>query len=93
MAHLQTRITFEATPSIAQSILAILKNFPAKEVKIIETQDFDDQTTVEEPRLLSLEELYGSLKPYMNGRLSDEDIQNATAEGAIESGMAGKTNG
>lgn len=98
MQAIQIRVTFEATAPIAQSILAILKNFSKKEVQVIETQEFTEHTEVvqsdpvgTEPRLLTMEELYGSLKPYVDGRLSDADFDDAIYESAIDSGMAGTT--
>ena len=44
-------------------------------------------------QLKSMEELAGILSPYINGRLSDEDIEQAIVEVAVESGMAGKGDG
>lgn len=75
--------------SVADKVLAFLNGFSKTQVKVVENKELENHA-VSESTLLSLEELYGSLKPYMNGHLSDEEMENAIAQGAIDSGMAGK---
>lgn len=88
---MQTQVTFQANDTIAQAILAILKNFSSSDVKVIEESHLlDKPQSTQSEALLNLEELYGSLKPYVEGYLSDDDIQNAIDDSAIESGMAGR---
>lgn len=60
------------------------KLFPKKQI------DTNTKETTQSERLLSMEELYGSLKPYVNGYLSDADIDDAISKGAFDSGMTGK---
>lgn len=93
-----TQVTFQASPQVVEAVLTLLNGFSKTDVQIIAKKDVQTPQheaikPISEQPLLSLEELYGSLKPYVNGRLSDEDIENAIAEGAIDSGMAGITHG
>lgn len=93
-----TQVTFQASPQIVEAVLTLLNGFSKKDVQIIAKQDVqvthrETIKTMNEQPLLSVEELYGSLKPYVHGYVSDEDIENAIAEGAIDSGMAGKIDG
>ena len=58
------------------------------DIEVVESQKSLHEN--DDIKLKSMEELYGILSPYVNGRLSDEDIEQAIVEAAVESGMSGK---
>lgn len=72
--------------SVAEQVLSLLKGFSEEEV-VIEKAEIQP---IQDLNITCIEDLYGILSPYVNGYLSDEDIEDAIAQGAIESGMAGK---
>lgn len=77
-------LTLEDT--IADKVLAFLNGFSSSEVQLKKVEESDDDIVI-----TRIEDLYGVLAPYTNGYLSDDDIENAISEGAIDSGMAGKS--
>lgn len=72
--------------NVAEQVLSLLKGFSEEEV-VIEKAEIQP---TQDLNITCIEDLYGILSPYVNGYLSDEDIEDAIAQGAIESGMAGK---
>lgn len=61
------------------------------DIEVVESQKSLNEN--DDMKLKSMEELYGILSPYVNGRLSDEDIEQAIVEAAVERGMSGKNHG
>lgn len=74
--------------NIAEKFLALLNNFSKSDIKV---EKVVEQSATPTLQVNSIDELYGILSPYVQGRLSDEDIENAIVEGAYERAMKGKT--
>ena len=58
------------------------------DIEVVDSQKISNEN--DDIKLKSMEDLYGILSPFVNGRLSDEDIEQAIVESAVESGMSGK---
>lgn len=74
--------------NIAEKFLALLNNFSKSDIKVEKVAEKSATSTLQAN---SIDDLYGILSPYVQGRLSDEEIENAIVEGAYERAMKGKT--
>ncbi len=77
------KLTLTVADHAIDKVMALLNDFPKQDVQI-RKENFEQAK-----KSVSVDDLYGILSPYVNGRLSDKDIENAIAQGACESGMAG----
>lgn len=75
-------LTLTAENHIVDSILAIIANFPKKEIVSVKTQIQDDLKPL--PKISNIEDLAGILSPYANGYISDDEMENAITEGICE---------
>lgn len=78
-------LTLTAENHIVDSILAIINNFPKKEIVSVKTQIQDDLKPL--PKISNIEDLAGILSPYANGYLSDDEMEDAITEGICERAM------
>lgn len=74
--------------NIAEKFLALLNNFSKSDIKV---EKVAEKSAISTLQANSIDDLYGILSPYVQGRLSDEEIENAIVEGAYERAMKGKT--
>lgn len=81
-------ITLNIADSAVDKVMYFLNELPRQEVTIIKTD-----APLLPSKSMDLDELYGILAPYADGRLNDEEIEEAIYQGACDSGMTGMTNG
>ncbi len=65
-------LTLTVADHAVDKVMALLNDLPKQDVQIWAK------------KAVSVDDLYGILSPYVNGRLSDKDIENAIAQGHIE---------
>ncbi|STZ56435.1 Uncharacterised protein [Moraxella lacunata] len=78
-------LTLTAENHIVDSILAVIANFPKKEIISVKTNVQDELQSL--PEINSIEDLAGILSPYANGYISDEEMDNAITDAICERAM------
>ncbi|STZ08120.1 Uncharacterised protein [Moraxella caprae] len=78
-------LTLTAENHIVDSILAVIANFPKKEIISVKTNVQDELQPL--PEVNSIEDLAGILSPYTNGYISDEEMDNAITDAICERAM------
>ncbi len=93
-------VTLQVADGSMDKLMAFLNEMPADDVQVVKstistlpTVPDISSTPTAQKKSMTVDELYGILAPYAKGRLTDKDIEDAIAQGAYESGMAGKTHG